>query len=57
VTALASSLTQECRSPISNRELVGFEMLQLIENKHLRPILSANFEPNPFPVVQRGHAR
>jgi hypothetical protein len=31
--------------PISNRELLGLEILQLAENKHRRPVLIANFEP------------
>ena len=33
---------------ISNRELLGLEILQLTENKGQRPILIANFEPNDF---------
>src|SRR5580700_7268962 len=33
---------------ISNRELLGLEILQLAENKHRRPVLIANFEPNDF---------
>ncbi len=35
-------------SPLSNRELLGLEILQLAENKHPRPVLIANFEPNDF---------
>jgi hypothetical protein len=35
-------------SAISNRELFGLEISQLVENKHPRPILIANFEPNDF---------
>jgi hypothetical protein len=33
---------------ISNRELLGLEILQLTENKDHRPVLIANFEPNDF---------
>ncbi|MGB8540198.1 MAG: hypothetical protein WCD49_01050 [Candidatus Acidiferrales bacterium] len=40
------------RSPpatsISNRELLGLEILQVTENKSQRPLLIANFEPNHF---------
>ncbi len=35
-------------SALSNRELLVLEILQLAENKHPRPILIANFEPNDF---------
>jgi hypothetical protein len=31
---------------ISNRELLGLEILQITENKGQRPALIANFEPN-----------
>jgi len=43
--------------PISNRELLGLEILQLAENKHHRPVLIANFEPNDFVVFQAGHSK
>jgi hypothetical protein len=50
-----------CHSPlatsISNRELLGLEILQLAENKHHRPVLIANFEPNDFVVFQAGHSK
>jgi hypothetical protein len=42
---------------ISNRELLGLEILQLAENKHPRPVLIANFEPNHFVVFQAGHSK
>jgi hypothetical protein len=42
---------------ISNRELLGLEILQLTENKGQRPILIANFEPNHFVVFQTGHSK
>jgi hypothetical protein len=42
-------------SALSNRELLGLEILQLAENKHPRPVLIANFEPNGLPVIQAGH--
>jgi hypothetical protein len=44
-------------SPLSNRELLGLEILQLAENKHPRPVLIANFEPNHFVVFQTGHSK
>jgi hypothetical protein len=34
-------------SPISNRELLELEIPQRAENKHRRPVLIENFEPNP----------
>jgi hypothetical protein len=44
------------RSPlttrISNRELLGLEISQLVENKHPQPVLIANFEPNHFPAFR-----
>jgi hypothetical protein len=40
---------------VSNRELLGIEILQLAENKRPRPVLIANFEPNDSPVIQAGH--
>ncbi len=45
-SARTGSLTEESRPHISNRELLGLEILQLTENKHQRPVLIANFEPN-----------
>jgi len=54
VSSRTSSLTEESSLHISNRELLGLEILQLIENEHLRPDLIANFEPNHFPVFQAG---
>ena|ERR1700722_19057682 len=39
---------------ISNRELLGLEILQLTENKGQRPVLIANFEPNDFLVFLAG---
>ncbi len=40
------SLTEESDPRISNRELLGLEILQLAENKRQRSLLIANFEPN-----------
>src|SRR5579862_980314 len=37
--------TQGICSGLSNRELLGLGISQLVENKHPRPILIANFEP------------
>ena len=54
VSSRTSSVTEESSLHISNRELLGLEILQLIENEHLRPDLIANFEPNHFPVFQAG---
>jgi len=34
---------------VSNRELLVLEIPQLIENKHRRPVLIENFEPNSAP--------
>jgi len=42
---------------ISNRELLGLEILQLAENKQPRPVLIANFEPNDFVAFQTGHSK
>jgi|ERR1700722_20394924 len=36
------------RLHISNRELLGLEISQLIENKDRQPVLIANFEPSDF---------
>jgi hypothetical protein len=46
--ASAPRRTMRGISPLSNRELFGLEISQLVENKHPRPILIANFEPNDF---------
>jgi hypothetical protein len=45
------ALTQEgpLAAVISNRELLVLENPQLIENKHRRPVLIENFEPNSAP--------
>jgi hypothetical protein len=51
----ASNATRGICFALSNRELLGLEILQLAENKHHRPVLIANFEPNHFPVLQAGH--
>jgi hypothetical protein len=39
-------------SALSNRELLGLEILQLAENKDRQPVLIANFEPNYFPAFR-----
>jgi hypothetical protein len=52
-----SSLIEESDPPISDGELLGLEILQLTENKHRRPLLIANFEPNHFPVFQAGGSK
>jgi len=56
-----NSFLATSRSPlttrISNRELLGLEILQLTENKGQRPVLIANFEPNRFLVFQAGHSK
>ena len=52
-----SSLIEESDPHISDRELLGLEILQLTENKHRRPLLVANFEPNLFPVFQAGGSK
>jgi hypothetical protein len=50
-----TSLLTAGRHPhISNRELLGLEILQLAQNKHHQPVLIANFEPNHFPFFQAG---
>jgi|ERR1700722_1891435 len=58
-TVAQKDLLATCNSPlgpgISNRELLGLEILQLAENKHHRTVLIANFEPNELPVIQAGH--
>ena len=51
------SVTDESDPCISDRELLGLEILQLAENKHPRPVLIANFEPNHFLVFQTGHSK
>src|SRR5580704_15529891 len=38
--------TRGIYSALSNREPLGLEILQLVENKHHRPVLIANFEPS-----------
>jgi hypothetical protein len=50
----ASNATRGICFALSNRELLGLEILQLIENKSPRPVLIANFEPNHFPFFQAG---
>jgi|GEM_PF-5783730 len=42
----ASIATRGICFALSNRELLGLEILQLAENKHRRPLLIANFEPS-----------
>jgi hypothetical protein len=52
-----SSLIEKSDPHISDRELLGLEILQLTENKHRRPLLIANFEPNHFPAFQAGGSK
>ena|ERR1700733_4149576 len=52
-----SPMAEENDPRISNRELLGLEISQLVENKHPRPVLIANFEPNDFLVFQTGHSK
>jgi hypothetical protein len=52
-----SSLAEESRPQVSNRELLELEIPQLIENKRPRPVLIANFEPIHFPVFPPGRSR
>jgi hypothetical protein len=44
----AGNATRGICFALSNRELLGLEISQLIENKHRRSVLIANFEPNDF---------
>jgi hypothetical protein len=52
-----SSLAEESRPQVSNRERLELEIPQLIENKRPRPVLIANFEPIHFPVFPPGRSR
>jgi hypothetical protein len=53
----ASNATRGICFALSNRELLGLEILQLAENKRHRHVLIANFEPNLFPVFQPDGSR